>query len=218
MRTKIVVFAGAAAIALLTAGCTDKPAPATAPSAPAPVATSAAPAPVESASTPAAAPTTVKPVATPVKTAKPAPEIDGDDWIPALEPCRSKEQKVEVEKIVTGDLTGDGVDDVVVSRSCTAITSYYPSTVEIFDGAAGSRHPKRIASLLGGDLDMPSVRSVRLSGRTLTITAHGVGKKAPTACPNLKLTYDYKYSGGKVTLTNRKAVTVTSGDCLPVNR
>ncbi len=218
MRTKIIVFVGAASIALLAAGCTDKATPVSAPSAAVPAASSAAPAPVESASTPSAAPTTAKPVATPVKTAKPAPAIDGDDWIPALAPCRSDEQKVEVEKIVTEDLTGDGVDDVVVSRSCTAITSYYPSTVEIFDGAAGSRQPKRIAALLAGDLDMPSVRSVKISGRTLTITAHGVGKKAPAACPNLKLTYDFKYSGGKVVLTNRKAVTVTSGDCLPVNR
>ncbi|WP_436529844.1 hypothetical protein [Actinoplanes sp. HUAS TT8] len=217
MRSKIFVFAGAAAIALLATGCTDKGGPAAAPATPgsAPVTEST----TAPAGTPSAAPVTSKPIVTPVKTVKPTPAGDpgdGGNWFAALAPCPNKGQKVEVEKMTTGDLTGDGVDDVAVARTCTAITSYWPSTVEIFDGAAGGEKPKRIATLLGdlGSADVPAVQSLKVNGRVLTITAYGVSAKAPTACPDLKLTYEYKYSAGTVARTSRKAV--TSKDCLPI--
>ncbi|MFI1988557.1 hypothetical protein [Actinoplanes sp. NPDC020271] len=220
MRTKIVFFAGAAAFALLTAGCGDKTTPAAAPSAPAPATTTAAaPAPAESASVPAAAPTTSKPAVTPVKTTKPKPTSDagdGGNWLAALKPCPNKGQEVDIEKMATGDVTGDGLNDVIIARSCTAITSYWPSTVEIFDGAAGGEKPKRIGTLLGdlGATDGPAVQTVKVDGRVLTITAYGLSPKAAVGCPDLKLTYQYKYSGGGFTRTSRKAV--TSADCLPI--
>ncbi len=218
MRTKIVVFAGAAAIALLTAGCTDKSTPVAAPSAPAAPVSSPASAPATT-QAPTAAPATSKPVVVPVKTAKPTPvgdAGDGGNWFAALKPCPNKGQQVVVEKMATGDLTGDGVNDVAVARSCTAVTSYWPSTVEIFDGAAGGEKPKRIATLLDdlGPTDMPAVQSLKAGGRTLTVTAYGLSAKAAHACPDLKLTYQYKYSGGEFTRTSRKAV--TAKDCLAV--
>ncbi|GAA2883820.1 hypothetical protein Acy02nite_07610 [Actinoplanes cyaneus] len=238
MRTRIVVFAGAAAFALLAGGCGDKPV--AAPAAPGAATSATAGAPAEasagasavapggapseapagvSTGTPGGAPATSKPATVPVKTAKPAPvgdPGDGGNWFGALKPCPNKEQEVEVQKMATGDLTGDGVADVLVARSCTAITSYWPSTVEIFDGAAGGEKPKRIGTLLGdlGPTDVPAVQSLKVSDRVLTITAYGRSKMAPAACPDLKLTYQYKYSGGQFARTNRNAV--TAKDCLPI--
>jgi hypothetical protein len=210
MRTKIVVFAGAAAIALLATGCTDQGAPVAAPSA------------EKAASSAPTAGSTSKPVVTAVTTAKPQPKPsatgdagDGGNWFGALAACRFAEQKTEVQKLVLADVTGDGVADALVARTCETTTSYWPSTVEVFDGTTGEA-PKRIGTLLGdaGAADLPWFQSMSVSGRTVTVKAYGTSKDAPRACPDLKLTYKYSYSDGKFTRVGRQATEATG--CLRI--
>lgn len=216
MRTKIVFFAGAAAIALLAAGCSDKVAPTAAPTVSSTASDAAtSPATAAPSATPTTA-TTTKPAAVPVKTTTPASDPgDGGNWIAALAPCPVKGIKTQVQKLAFADVTGDGVDDALVARTCESTTSHWPSTVEVFDGTTGAK-PKRLATLLEevGSTDMPWVVSVKGSGSTVTVKAYGLSAEAPKACPDLTLTYTYKYSNGDFTRTARKAV--ASVDCLPI--
>lgn len=140
---------------------------------------------------------------------------DGGNWFKAAKPCPTG-QAVEVQKLAFGDVTGDGVDDALLARACEPITSRWPSTVEVFDGTTAEK-PRRLGVLLAdvGKADFPTVMDLSVSGGVLTVKAHGVGADSPQACPNLKLTYKYRYSGGELTRTGRTVT--TSSSCLPLD-
>ncbi|GIF04114.1 hypothetical protein [Actinoplanes siamensis] len=120
-----------------------------------------------------------------------------------------------MQKLVYGDVTGDGVPDALVARTCEAATSYWPTTVEVFDGASGA-NPRRVGTLLTdvGDKDLPWFRSMSVSGQTVTIKAYGTSPRAERACADLELTYRYDYRGGEFTRTGRQAT--RSAECLPI--
>lgn len=140
---------------------------------------------------------------------------DGGNWFGALKPC-PQDLPIEVQRLERADLTGDGVPEALVARTCEPVTSRWPSTVEIFDGATAEK-PRRIGVLLEdvGAADHPWFTSLSVSGGTITVKAHGVSEGSPLACPDLKLTYQYRYAGGKLTRTDRKAV--KSADCLSID-
>ena len=138
------------------------------------------------------------------------------DWRKMVSACPHKGQKPVIQKVVTADVTGDGVHDALVARSCEAVTSYWPSTVEVFDGASQPAKPRRIGVLLDevGAADQPWVTKLRAGGREVTIEAHGVDELSDNACPDLNLTYRYRFSGGDF---QRVARQVGNADaCLPV--
>ncbi|GAA4957533.1 hypothetical protein [Actinoplanes utahensis] len=140
---------------------------------------------------------------------------DGGNWFNAAKPCPAG-QAVEIQKLGFGDVTGDGVDDALLARACEPITSRWPSTVEVFDGTTGEK-PRRLGVLLAdvGEADFPYVTDLSAAGGVVTVKAHGVGDGGSQACPNLKLTYKYEYSGGTFTRTGR---TVTkSSSCLSLD-
>ncbi|AEV86277.1 Transmembrane protease, serine 13 [Actinoplanes sp. SE50] len=236
MRTKIVLFAGAAAVALLAGGCGDKATPAAAPGAgavasaasgvaAAPGGASAAPADAAN-SAPGVTPTKNTPVSTSqpkpgtTKDGQPGPAPagdpgDGGNWFAALTPCPNKGQQHEVQKLVFADVTGDGVKDALVASTCQTTNAYWPSTVEVFDGTTGKK-PKRLGVLLKdvGPTDEPWYVSSSVSGKVVTVKAYGLSAQAPRACPDLNLTYTYKYGNGTFTRTGRQAAKASG--CLPI--
>ncbi|WP_221322324.1 hypothetical protein [Actinoplanes sp. L3-i22] len=155
----------------------------------------------------------VKPTAvTPVRTSDPG---DGGNWFGALQKCPNGGQATEVQRLEFADLTGDGVKDALVARTCQASTSYWPSTVEVFDGTTGEK-PKRIGTILKdvGSDDLPWFQSLSVSGKVVTVKTYGTSAKGQQSCPDLKLTYRYEYRSGAFTRIGRQATTVA--DCLVI--
>jgi len=94
--------------------------------------------------------------------------------------------KVEVHHQVSGDLSGDGIQDTVVAASCVPLTNSCPDEVRIFNGDSHSQ---------GGDPLMHSdeypgarVTSLRLHGHRLTITGTRLADNDPLCCPSLNFT------------------------------
>ncbi|GLX99692.1 MULTISPECIES: hypothetical protein [Actinoplanes] len=141
---------------------------------------------------------------------------DAGDWDAMVADCANDDQEAVVQQVVNADVTGDGKPDALVARTCDASTSYYPSTVEIFDGSSPSARPWRVGTLLSdvGPTDQPWLTGLKVSGGVVTVTANGVDAKGSNACPNLKLTYRYKLSGTQFKRLDRQATTST--ECLPV--
>ncbi|MFC7534039.1 hypothetical protein [Actinoplanes sp. GCM10030250] len=141
---------------------------------------------------------------------------DGGNWFSALADCPDEGQEPEVQRLIQADVTGDNVKDALVARTCEASTSYLPSTVEVFDGLAGGEKPRRIATLLdeAGATDLPWYRSLKVEADLVVIQAYGVSPDGVPACPDLKLTYTYRWSGGDFERVARETAKTT--DCLPV--
>jgi hypothetical protein len=141
---------------------------------------------------------------------------DRADWKNLVTACPNDGQKVIVQKVVTADVTGDGTYDALVARSCEAKTSYWPSTVEVFDGASSSAKPRRVGVLLAdvGASDQPWLTSLRVNGSTIAIEAYGVDKNSANACADLTFTYRYRLISGAVKRTARDVG--NANKCLPV--
>ncbi|WP_433295857.1 hypothetical protein ACQP2F_36920 [Actinoplanes sp. CA-030573] len=163
-----------------------------------------------------------KPVASPTRTSDPG---DGDmlaglgtdaDWKKLVMPCPNAGQKPVVQKVITGDVNRDGTHDALVARSCEAQTSYWPSTVEIFDGASPATSPRRLATLLAdvGPDDQPWVVSLRVDGGAVVIKAYGVDEHSNNACPDLTFTYRYRLDGKGAHREQRQVA--NANKCLPV--
>ena len=206
---KIALLTGAVVLAGLAAACDDN---ATAASATAPSLASS-PAGATSATTAAPTPTptvtTTAPSGT-VATSKPAP--GRTDWTKKVKACPNAGQPVIIQQVVSGDLTGDGASDTAVARSCEARTSYWPSTIEVFDGASGSR----IATLLADDGPgyMPWVTRLTVSRGTLTVDAVGSDPHGSLSCADLGLKYTFAHRDGALTRTDR--VIRDAGKCQAV--
>lgn len=141
---------------------------------------------------------------------------DRADWQKLVTACPDSGQRVIVQKVVTADVTGDGTYDALVARSCSVRSSYWPSTVEVFDGASPSTAPRRVSILLKdvGAADRPWLTSLRVTGSIVTVAANGVGRTGAQSCPDQSLTYRYTVLGGAVQRTAREVR--TARDCLPV--
>ncbi|GAA4608550.1 hypothetical protein GCM10023107_87180 [Actinoplanes octamycinicus] len=128
------------------------------------------------------------------------------DWKKYLEPCDAP-QKVLIQKVVTADVNGDGTFDALVAHACSPITSYWPTVVDVFDGASSSAKPKRLGTLLQdvGPDDLPYLDTLKVKKGTVVIEAYGVDKHTNQSCPSIYYTYEYKYTGAKFTRTSRSA-------------
>ncbi|MEU4619885.1 hypothetical protein AB0G04_07885 [Actinoplanes sp. NPDC023801] len=216
MLKKVVLVAAAGLTAVAVTGCTGssgEPAGAGGgvPSASAPAGAASAPARATS------APETGSSNGGAAQPTRTSDAGDGGNWFANLEACPNEGQKAEVQRLEFADVTGDGVDDALVARTCEAFTAYIPSTVEVFDGTtAGDAKPKRIGVLLkdAGQADLPWFTSMSAKGGTVTIKAYGVAENGIQACPELKLTYVYRFGDGKFERTGRTAT--NAGDCLRI--
>ncbi|GAA3342395.1 hypothetical protein GCM10020358_37230 [Amorphoplanes nipponensis] len=137
------------------------------------------------------------------------------DWKKIVKPCPNDGQRVIVQRVVTADVTGDGTYDAVVARSCEAVTSYWPSTVEVFDGTSPSTRPERVGTLLAdvGPADEPWLTTLRVNGREVVIEANGVDDSSSKGCADLGFTYRYRFTGGSFKRVAREVG--NAGKCLP---
>ncbi|XVU21506.1 hypothetical protein ACQPZJ_30060 [Actinoplanes sp. CA-054009] len=137
----------------------------------------------------------------------------GPEWSTVVESCPGRGQSVVVRQVRTADVTKDGVPDQVVIRGCRAPSGYWPSTIEVFDGAAGPSQPRRIGTLLRGDRDWPWVTEVGFIKDVIAVEAHGRSGRGPSECADLRVTYRFSYTDKGFRLIWRDAN--RTGDCLP---
>jgi hypothetical protein len=131
---------------------------------------------------------------------------DEADWKSIVKACPHDGQQPIIQKVVTADVSGDGTYDAVIARTCESTTAYWPSTVEVFDGASPSDHPRRIGTLLTdvGRDDLPWLTKLQVTGRTVTVHAYGVDAHTTQACPSVAFTYRYAYDGDTFRRTARE--------------
>ncbi|MFF0374019.1 hypothetical protein [Actinoplanes missouriensis] len=221
-RAALLTAVPLAALALIS-GCSESSASSATPAA----STSSSPAAAAATSTTStAAASTVSPAA--ASTTSPAATstspttgggtspIDEINWVNTVQDCPNDGQKSVVQKVISADVTNDGTPDALIARTCEATTSYFPSTVEVFDGGSLVTEPARIGTLLAeaGPTDQPWFTGLTTKGTEVTVTANGTSGKKGNACADLSLTYSYRLTGGKFEQVQRKAV--DSPDCLPV--
>jgi hypothetical protein len=204
---KRVVLVPLAALALL-AGCTGGSAAASGTS------TASGPASRAASSPPPASPS---PSAGVARTSDPgdgslAAEGADTDWASMVTKCPGEGQKTIVQKVVTADVTGDGWRDALVARTCEASTSYWESSVEVFDGRSPATSPHRLGILLAdvARTDAPWLEKLSVSGGEVAIRAYGVSTKGTKACDDLDITYRYRYTGGAFHRVSRVSAPVTS--------
>jgi hypothetical protein len=137
-------------------------------------------------------------------------EADLDTFVLA---CDNPQQEAVVQHVTTGDVTGDGVADSLVARTCDGATPYFPSTVEVFDGSSPAQRPWRIGTPLLKDVaatDRPWVTAVAVQSGEIVVQANGT---AGSGCPKLKITYRYALEG--TALNQKSRDTTGSAGCLP---
>ncbi|GAA1637772.1 hypothetical protein [Actinoplanes couchii] len=143
---------------------------------------------------------------------------DAGDWDAFIEECKNPEQEALVQLVTTGDMTGDGTADALVARTCDASTSYFPSTIEVFDGASPASGPVRVGTPILTDVgptDQPWVVGMAVKNKAVTVTAYGTDSTDSNACPKLRLTYRYQLQGDAFEQVDRAAT--KSASCLPVS-
>lgn len=137
---------------------------------------------------------------TPLRTTKAAPRTPDErpNWARLVQACPNRGQKTEIQQILEGDVTGDGRADTIVARTCEASTSYWPSTIEVFDGASDPLRPERIGDPLLTERhreDEPVVTGLSINAGMIGVKAYGTSPKGTRACPDLKLFYRYEHRG-----------------------
>jgi hypothetical protein len=135
------------------------------------------------------------------------------DWDTFVLACDDPEQEAVVQEVTTGDVTGDGVADSLVTRTCDGATPYFPSTVEVFDGSSPAQRPWRIGAPLLKDVaatDKPWVIRVAVQAGVIVVQANGT---TGGGCPKVRITYRYALAGTALEQRSRDAA--PSDTCLP---
>jgi hypothetical protein len=112
--------------------------------------------------------------------------------------CPSADQKVLVDQVVYGDITGDGVPDAVVSLTCSTETSSNPLQIEAFDGSSGPAHPRSLGVLISDrDPIYLEKADITIAHPTVTVSGQALGPDAPMAAgPQVRLTQSFTYRDG----------------------
>jgi hypothetical protein len=116
--------------------------------------------------------------------------------------CPSTDQRVLLDQAVYGDFTGDGVNDAVVSLTCSTTTSSNPVQVAAFDGASEPVHPRLVGVLLSDRDPALYVEKVKLAvaGNTIRLSGDAIGPDEPLAAnPHIHLDQSFTYSEGRLT-------------------
>jgi hypothetical protein len=128
-----------------------------------------------------------------------ASPLKGADWATVTGyRCPSDDQKVLVDQVVYGDITGDGVPDAVVSLTCSTVTSTNPLQVEAFDGSSSPTHPRSLGVLISDrDPIYLEKADITIAHPTVTVAGEAVGPDAPLAAgPQVRLTQSFTYRDG----------------------
>jgi hypothetical protein len=97
------------------------------------------------------------------------------------------------------DLTGDGRRETIVAASCPTTTSTNPVQVFAYDGADVTDSPESLLAI-GKGQDLRSVR-ITTSGRSITVNATALSKKASLCCADLRIIQTYRWDGSDFSRT-----------------
>jgi hypothetical protein len=125
-----------------------------------------------------------------------ASPLKGADWATVTGyRCPAEDQKVLVDQVVYGDITGDGVSDAVVSLTCSTTTSSNPLRIEAFDGSSSPTHPRSLGVLISdSDPIYLEKADVTIAHPTVTVSGEALGPDAPLAAgPHVRLTQSFTY-------------------------
>jgi hypothetical protein len=100
--------------------------------------------------------------------------------------------KVDILKVVTADLTGDGLPEAVVRMECAHSASEWPDTVDVYSDSSGT--PTMIGSLLSQH-DASYAPAITTQGATVTLGLTTWSKYAPGCCPDLNYTRTFTWTG-----------------------
>lgn len=117
--------------------------------------------------------------------------------------------RVEVGRVVTGDVTGDRSPDAVVSLDCAHSASEWPDWVFVYSDSTGT--PKAIATLIS-DTDSTYAPTIATSGRTVTVGLVTWSKYAAGCCPDLHYTQTFTWTGAGFERGARRDVLLACAD------
>jgi len=99
--------------------------------------------------------------------------------------------KVNVLKVVTGDLTGDGAPEAVVREECDHSASEWPDSVYVFTYDGGT---KLLATLVKQGDDVYATPQP-FSGNAVTVKLDGWSPSAGGCCPDLHYSKTFAWNG-----------------------
>jgi hypothetical protein len=100
--------------------------------------------------------------------------------------------KVDVLKVVSADVTGDGRPEAIVRLECAHSASEWPDSVYVYADTSGG--PTEIGLLLRQNQDRYAP-SITTKGNTVTLGLVGWSKYAPGCCPDLNYTQTFTWGG-----------------------
>jgi hypothetical protein len=99
--------------------------------------------------------------------------------------------ETQVDYVRHADLTGDGRKETIVSASCQTATSGNPTRVFVYHGT------KKILDIGKGYYLLST--DAKANGRTLTVNAKALSERAALCCPDVAVTFKYRWNGSGFT-------------------
>jgi hypothetical protein len=100
--------------------------------------------------------------------------------------------KVAILKVVTADVTGDGVPDAIVRAQCAHSASEWPDSVYVYSDASGT--PALIGTLLRQS-DQSYANTISAGGDTVTLGLVTWSSFAAGCCPDLHYSQRFTWTG-----------------------
>lgn len=118
----------------------------------------------------------------------------------------------ETVRTTAADVTGDGVDEILVQATCPAAASTPADHVVVFDvtGAAPD-----LLGVLGDELFHPRA-TLSLDGTTVTLSGPTVAGDDPSCCPGHRGTVSYAWDGVRFVVAARSEVPGSSPAATPL--
>ncbi|MGH8962559.1 MAG: DUF4232 domain-containing protein [Jatrophihabitantaceae bacterium] len=117
--------------------------------------------------------------------------------------------RVEVTKVVSADVTGDGAADAIVRMDCLHAASEWPDWVFVYSDTSG--HPKVVATLIT-NRDSTYVPTISTSDRTVTLGLLTWSRYAAGCCADLHYTQQFIWTGSGFDRGSRQDVLAPCGD------
>jgi hypothetical protein len=117
--------------------------------------------------------------------------------------------KVEVTKVVSADVTGDGSPEAIVRMDCLHAASEWPDWVFVYSDASGT--PKVLGTLISNS-DSTYVTTIATSGHAITLGLLTWSKYAAGCCADLHYTQTFTWTGSNFAHSGRHDVVVPCAD------
>ena len=117
--------------------------------------------------------------------------------------------KVDVTKVVSADVTGDGIPDAIVRAACAHSASEWPDSVYVYSDATGT--PTLVGTLVNQKASV-YVPSITPTGKAVQLGLLTWSKFAAGCCPDLKYTQTFTWSGSGYVAGPRIDVIKPCGD------